>query len=657
MKNNTVVKLYEESIKIRFFEKKLLDLFSEGKIKGTTHTCIGQENNAVGICFALNREDIILSNHRCHGHFLAHTKNYKGLLNEILGNDSGVCKGIGGSQHLFFEKVFYSNGILGGNLPMSVGLAKGIKLKKKKKIVCTFLGDGAFGEGILYECLNAISIYKLPIMLVIEDNGIAQTTDTSKTISGTIFEKCKSFNIDTVVLKYPNAYELFHRTKKILKKVRKNIPQIIIIKSVRLGPHSKGDDTRSINQIKKLNNLDPLLKLEKKIINKTKLKSIKNNSINFINKEFDDCLFQRDNFKRKKITSNKFIKNKLHNINYLENFKGKRFGELINHYFYWLAKKDKKIIFLGEDIIDPYGGAFKITKNIYNDFPKQIFSTPISEATIVGMTGGLAIEGFKPIVEIMFGDFLSLAFDQILNNLSKFHYMYNRDINLPLVIRAPMGAGRGYGPTHSQSIEKHFFGIFGLNIFAVNPFFPIHKIYNYAFSSKIPSLVIENKLQYNFLISDLKKNDFYINDFSKKEDEEQFLSMFSLTDFKNDDCTIYCYGGTSEIALKTAHSLFLEYEISLRVIILAKISNLEYLNFENLSSNDGPIFTLEESDKFFGFGSEIVSLLNERKNSKHQKLIRIASLNDIIPSSIKLEKEIIISEEKIKLKILEEFDV
>ncbi len=138
MKNNTVVKLYEESIKIRFFEKKLLDLFSEGKIKGTTHTCIGQENNAVGICFALNREDIILSNHRCHGHFLAHTKNYKGLLNEILGNDSGVCKGIGGSQHLFFEKVFYSNGILGGNLPMSVGLAKGIKLKKKKKLYVLF---------------------------------------------------------------------------------------------------------------------------------------------------------------------------------------------------------------------------------------------------------------------------------------------------------------------------------------------------------------------------------------------------------------------------------------------------------------------------------------------------------------------------------------
>lgn len=654
MKNNILEKFYEESLKIRLFEEKLLELFSSGKINGTTHTCIGQENNAVGICSALDRNDIILSNHRCHGHFLAHTKNYEGLINEILGNELGVCKGIGGSQHLYFNKVFYSNGILGGNLPMSVGLALGIKLKKEKKIICTFLGDGAFGEGILYECLNIISIYQLPIILVVEDNGIAQTTDTSKTISGKILEKCKSFNIETSELKYPDAYELFNKAKKIIKKVKKNIPQIIIIKSTRLGPHSKGDDTRPINYLKKLIKLDPLAKLEKKILNKKKLNLIKNHSINFINKKFIKCLNSK-NYENKESKFSIIKKNKLKKINYLNSFKGKRYGEMINHYLISLAKKEKKILFLGEDIIDPYGGAFKITKNIYKNFPNQIFSTPISEATIVGMTGGLAIEGFKPIVEIMFGDFLSLAFDQILNNLSKFHYMYNRDVNLPLVIRCPMGAGRGYGPTHSQSIEKHFFGIQGLNIFAVNPFFPIDKIYNYAFESEIPSLVIENKLQYNFLLSDLEKNNFFINNFSKKIDEAKFTSMFSLTDFKKDDCTLYCYGGTSEVALKAAHSLFLDQEISVRIIILSKISNLETLNFEELSSENGTIFTLEESDKFFGFGSEVVSLLNEKKYFKNRKFIRIASLKSIIPSSINLEKKIIISEEKIKLQILKEF--
>ena len=116
----------------------LLDLFSKGLIKGTTHTCVGQENNAIGVCAALNKMDIVLSNHRCHGHFLSHTKNFTGLLNEILGKKNGVCGGVGGSQHLSYKKKFYSNGILGGNLPMAVGLAQGKKLKKIKTLFVFF---------------------------------------------------------------------------------------------------------------------------------------------------------------------------------------------------------------------------------------------------------------------------------------------------------------------------------------------------------------------------------------------------------------------------------------------------------------------------------------------------------------------------------------
>ena len=199
------------------------------------------------------------------------------------------------------------------------------------------------------------------------------------------------------------------------------------------------------------------LKLKKKDFENIQKKSKK-----FIKSIFERCLEEKNISpnKKKKIKINNFP-----NFDFLSDFKGRRFGELINHYFLKLSENDKKIIFLGEDIVDPYGGAFKITKNIKNHFINQIFSTPISEASIVGMCGGLAIKGYKPIVEIMFGDFLSLAFDQILNNLSKFHAMYNQEVSLPLVIRTPMGGGRGYGPTHSQSIEKTFLGISGLNTF------------------------------------------------------------------------------------------------------------------------------------------------------------------------------------------------
>ena len=258
-------KFYENSLKIRFFEQGLLDLFSKGLIKGTTHTCIGQENNAVGVCSALKKTDIVLSNHRCHGHFLSHTGNFEGLLNEILGKESGVCKGVGGSQHLFYNKVFYSNGILGGNLPMGVGLAKAKKIKKEKNIICIFLGDGAFGEGVLYECLNLISLYSLPVLIVIEDNEIAQTTNSKDTTAGSIYDRCKGFELNVEELKYPDGLEISLKTKKIVKKVRKNLPQVLILKSTRLGPHIKGDDTRNKATLKKLKKLYPLFKLETKI--------------------------------------------------------------------------------------------------------------------------------------------------------------------------------------------------------------------------------------------------------------------------------------------------------------------------------------------------------------------------------------------------------
>ena len=139
-KKNILSNLY----KIRYFEQNLLKLFSKGLIGGTTHTCIGQETNAIGVIDNLDSEDIVISNHRCHGHFLAHTDNYEGLLYEILGKTKGVCGGIGGSQHLCVPNSFYSNGILGGNIPMAAGIALSNKLQKNNKLVCLFIGDGVF---------------------------------------------------------------------------------------------------------------------------------------------------------------------------------------------------------------------------------------------------------------------------------------------------------------------------------------------------------------------------------------------------------------------------------------------------------------------------------------------------------------------------------
>tara|TARA_B100001123_G_scaffold447674_1_gene605979 strand:+ start:922 stop:2898 length:1977 start_codon:yes stop_codon:yes gene_type:complete len=647
MKNN-LMNFYEQSLEIRYFEEKLLELFSEGKISGTTHTCIGQENNAVGVISALKKNDIVLSNHRCHGHFLKHTKNFHGLLYEILGSKKGVCGGIGGSQHLFFRKIFYSNGILGGNVPMAAGLALASKKEKLNKIICLFIGDGSFGEGTIFETLNLISILNLPILIVIEDNGIAQTTNTKNTLSNSVEEICKSFLIKTTVLKYEDAINIYNKTKILVKDVRKNKPNILVLKSTRLGPHSKGDDTRTKKELIKIAKLDPLKKLERKIkngiIKKTQKKIHKK-----IEKIFNEV--QLNTVFENKFEQNLENLNKQKNLNYLtnekifDNFNGKRFGEKVNFFFHHILKNDKKIFFLGEDIDDPYGGAFKISKGLKTKFNHQVFSTPISEASITGLASGMSIQGFKPIVEIMFGDFLTLTFDQIVNNISKFHEMYNKGISNPIIIRTPMGGRRGYGPTHSQSLEKFFLGIHGLNVYALNTLFPIQNIYYDAFQNFGPNLIIENKTQYNFILDDLKKQEF--SQFSIKHDIESFKTELSLTNFSDDKATIITYGGLTELIIEYVFEYYLETEIPIKIVSLAKLNPINFKNIKNSLKNMDKVLVAEESDGKYGFSSEIISNLSEDKECKNIDFKRITSNEGVIPASVDLEKKYFINKDKL----------
>ena len=410
-----------------------------------------------------------------------------------------------------------------------------------------------------------------------------------------------------------------------------------------MGPHSKGDDTRNAKELKKLNILDPLIKLRKKIKNSNLLEKTEKKAEQYILRLFDYSI--KNKFSNKKKISKQDSINIIKKTN-LKSIKAKKFGEYINKYFCDLLKENKKVLFFGEDIKDPYGGAFKITKNLTNKFPKNIYSTHISEASIVGMTSGLAVEGYKPIVEVMFGDFLSLAFDQILNNLSKFHFMYE-NFKTPIVIRTPMGGRRGYGPTHSQSIEKHFFGIKGLNIYSLNPFFPIDIIYNKALNDQTPSLVIENKVLYNFDLEKINSNKYKNFVFKNHYECNNFYTTFSLSEFEKDECTIICYGGMVDIVLNAALEFFLETEIAVKVVLISKLCPFENVNLINVITEKGPIITVEESGKFFGFGSEVGSYLTEKGILKSRDFLRLSSKDEIIPSSYHQEKEVLISQKDI----------
>ena len=243
---------------IRTFEEELVDLFARHEISGTTHTCIGQEAIAVGVLSALDRgKDMVWSNHRCHGHFLAYCGEVDGLMAEIMGRETGVCGGRGGSQHLHWRN-FSSSGIQGGFLPAAVGAA--FAEKASRAIGCVFLGDGTMGEGVLYEALNLASLWSAPVLFVIEDNGIAQTTRRELGVAGSITQRAAPFDIRTAYFEGSDADEIAAVAQGLADYVRnEQRPAWLHLRTWRIGPHSKGDDTRSSDEIDEARAHDPLV--------------------------------------------------------------------------------------------------------------------------------------------------------------------------------------------------------------------------------------------------------------------------------------------------------------------------------------------------------------------------------------------------------------
>jgi TPP-dependent pyruvate/acetoin dehydrogenase alpha subunit len=245
--------------KIRRFEETVLGNFARGVFFGTTHTYLGQEANAVGIISQLAPNDIVFSNHRCHGHFLAYGGDSRALFAELMGKATGVCGGRGGSQHLQWRN-FYSNGVQGGIVPVATGMALAEKRKKSGAVTVAFLGDGTLGEGVIYEAFNLASLWQIPIFYVVENNRIAQTTPVEQAIAGSLAGRFAGFGIPTCELDTSNVLEIAPVAGQLLDEVRNRVaPRALILHTCRFGPHSKGDDTRVSEEVERLRNeRDPL---------------------------------------------------------------------------------------------------------------------------------------------------------------------------------------------------------------------------------------------------------------------------------------------------------------------------------------------------------------------------------------------------------------
>jgi acetoin:2,6-dichlorophenolindophenol oxidoreductase subunit alpha len=255
----TDLELYRVMYRIRRFEESVLENFPRGLFMGTTHTYLGQEANAAGVLSWIQAGDIVFSSHRCHGHFLAYGGDMRALFAELMGRATGVCGGRGGSQHLQWRD-FYSNGVQGGIVPIATGMALAEKRKGGGAVAVAFLGDGTLGEGVLYEALNMASLWEAPILFVLENNGIAQTTPVELAIAGDLKARFSAFGIQTSELDSSDVREIHALAGEALSGLReRGVPEALILNTCRFGPHSKGDDTRTAEEIQRLRReRDPL---------------------------------------------------------------------------------------------------------------------------------------------------------------------------------------------------------------------------------------------------------------------------------------------------------------------------------------------------------------------------------------------------------------
>ena len=315
--------------------------------------------------------------------------------------------------------------------------------------------------------------------------------------------------------------------------------------------------------------------------------------------------------------------------------------ESLNKSLHNILRKNQDVVLIGEDLLDPYGGAFKVSKGLSTAFPKQVISTPISEAGIVGAATGMAMRGLKPIVELMFGDFISLAADQIINHATKYTWMYNNQVSVPMIIRTPVGGRRGYGPTHSQSLENIFLSVPGLEIIAPSichdPGKMIEKLIQHIDK---PTIFVEYKIDYSKQLH----NDTFGNFSIFRKDAGHYNQNITLSLYPDEkpEILIITYGGNVSIAVEAAEKFFVNEEILVNIIVLSSVKPIDNEFVIESVKQCGKVIILEEGNIIGGWGAEVSSIIQEYCFDQLKYPVqRLGSMDTPIPASGPMELEML----------------
>lgn len=619
---------------IRQVETGFLNLFSQGKMNGTVHTCIGQELTGVAVSRALFENDWITSNHRCHGHFIAKTGRWQELIDELLGLETGVSGGIGSSQHLFDPSGFISNGTQGSLLPVATGIAYSFVRDELKNVAVSFIGEGTLGEGNIYEAMNLAATLGVPQVIVCENNFYSQSTPQAENFRGSIQLRAEGFGWDYFECDTWDVDRLFKTCSIAISSAREHQkPVFINIKTYRLNAHSKGDDDRPPEEVQFFFDHDPLNLINKAGLLEEEFLDIAKRVADYI----ANASSKSDRYSLKKYLGDQLPRATSTKKEPLKNPKMKLVKALRDSIGASLASGG---YIVGEDIHDPYGGAFKVTMGLDDAYPGQVVSSPISEAAITGMGIGLSMMGKTSFVEIMFGDFIMNAMDQLVNNASKFYHMYAQQTGTSVIVRTPMGGGRGYGPTHSQSLEKFLLGIDNVAVFAVTSLVDPTHLLRSVTGLECPTILLENKLDYGSSL--YQRPDDLPVDVNVIGGDAGSLLVEPWSKKYDVDVVLITYGRMGKVVVDQLVEIFKKSDVLVEVVVVQQLYPLPFGHFERRAAEVGKVLTIEEGSAPFGWGAEVTRQLREHPRTKHVKALSLGARPVPIPSERTLEDEVLV---------------
>ena len=645
LSNEQLIAFYKKLLWPRMIEDKMLVLLRQGKIS-KWFSGIGQEAIAVGATLALDEDEWIMPLHRNLGVFTSRNMPLSELFKQWQGAQEGYSKGrersfhFGNHEHHICGMISH----LGPQLAIADGVALAHKLRKEKKVSLAFTGDGGTSEGDFHEALNVAAVWDLPVIFIIENNGYGLSTPVSEQYRCiSLVDKAKGYGMEGVSIDGNNILSVYDTIKGVRDYcIKHQKPYLVECLTFRMRGHEEASGTKYVPQdlFRLWEQKDPIKNyerflIEEGIINEMKVADIRNEFKEKIERElsigFDTAPVIADtetelndvySEKKEYIPGLTIIDNSARfDISRFPSHE-KRLIDAISEGLRQSMQQHPNLVLMGQDIAE-YGGAFKITEGFVQEFGKErVRNTPLCESAIVGAALGLSLEGYKSMMEMQFADFVTVGFNQIVNNLAKIHYRWGQ--NADVVIRMPTGGGVGAGPFHSQSNEAWFTKVPGLKI--VYPSTPIDAkgLMIAAINDPNPVMYFEHKALYRSVSGPVPEDNYEIEIGKARHVRE------------GDEITIITYGSGVHWAEDHAAE---HPEISIDILDLRSLAPLDYIAIRDAVQRTGRVLILHEDTLIGGIGGEIAAWIAENCFSMlDAPVLRCASLDTPVPFSIELEK-------------------